>query len=217
MIHNPRGLQGAYRSDYVAGTRVRDRYAQEAEMKHTKFHRVLARRGGRYLPTDVMDAVFCKQGYGVESSILNQDNLSAILKMTKHINVRYFYIKDLIGSGEITMKHCPATEMLADHFTKPLQGTMFQKFRAEIQGVPIDMCDADMGWDRPCAINERELSKACPSPQECVGTHEDRTYAYGKITDAKPTVGKKDTGTVSKYTVGGGIGAMRPHVHLSLP
>jgi hypothetical protein len=81
-----------------------------------------------------------EQGYGVQASILNQDNLSAILlekngkassgKRTKHINVQYFFIKDRIGSGEITVKHCPATEMLADHFTKPLQGTMFRKFRA---------------------------------------------------------------------------------------
>jgi hypothetical protein len=103
------------------------------------------------------------QGYGVEVSILNQDDLSAILlekngralssKRTKHINVRYFFIKDRIASGKITVKHCPATEMLADHFTKPLQGTMFWTFRAEIQGIPIDMCDADFGWDRPCTIN----------------------------------------------------------------
>jgi hypothetical protein len=115
-----------------------------------------------------------EQVYGVEALILNQDNLSAILlekngkassgKITKHINMRYFFIKDRIGSGEITVKHCPATEMLADHFTTPLQGTMFRKFRTEIQGVPIDMCDADVGWDRPCAINERESSKACPIP-----------------------------------------------------
>jgi hypothetical protein len=156
-----------------------------------------------------------EQVYGVEASILNQDNLSAIIlekngkvpsgKRTKHINVRYFFIKDRIGSGEITVKHCPATEMLVDHFTKPLQGPMFRKFRAEIQGVPIYMCDADVGWDRPCAINEQELSKACPSPQECVGTHEDRTHVPGKSTTAVPTVNKKDTGTVPKDTVGGGI------------
>jgi hypothetical protein len=156
-----------------------------------------------------------EHGYGVEASILNQDNLSAILlekngkassgKRTKHINMRYFFIKYRTGSGEITLKRCPATEMLADHFTKPLQGTMFQKIRADILGVPIDMCDADVGWYRPCEINERELSKACPSPQECVGTHEDRTHTLGKITTTVPTVNKKDTRTVSKDTVGGGI------------
>jgi hypothetical protein len=75
------------------------------------------------------------QRYNIETSILNQDNLSAILlekngrssirKRTKHINVRYFFIKDCITSDELTVKHCPATEMLTDHFMKPLQGTMF--------------------------------------------------------------------------------------------
>jgi hypothetical protein len=165
-----------------------------------------------------------EQGYGVEASILNQYNLIAILlekngkassgKRTTHINAHYFSINDRIGSGEITVKHCPATEMLADHFTKPLQATMFRKFRAEIQGVPIDLCDADMGWDRPCAIREQELSKACHSPQECVGTHEYRTYTDRKVTIAVTTVNKKDTGTVlvvlSEDTVGRGIGGRRP-------
>jgi hypothetical protein len=91
--------------------------------------------------------------------------------------------------------------MLADHFTKPLQGTIFREFRAEIQGVPIDMCDADVGWEIPCAINERELCKACPIPQECVGTHEDRTSVRGRDTTTVTTVPKKDTGAVSKDTV----------------
>jgi hypothetical protein len=109
-----------------------------------------------------------------------------------------------IGSGEITVKHCPAAEMLAYHFTKPLQGTMFRKFRAEIQGVSIDMCDADVGWDRPCAINEQEPRKACPSPQECVGTNGNGTNVRERDTTAVPTVPRKDTGTVSKDTSGGG-------------
>jgi hypothetical protein len=106
------------------------------------------------------------QGYGVKASILNQDNLSAILlekngrasssKRINHINVRYFFIKDRIASGEITVKYCPAMEMLSGHFNKPLQGTMFRTFRAEIQGIPIYMCDADLGWDIPCTINEQK-------------------------------------------------------------
>jgi hypothetical protein len=155
-----------------------------------------------------------EQGYGVQAAILNQDKLSAILlekngkassgKRTKHINVRYFFIKDRIGSGEITVKHCPATEMLADRFTRPLQGTMFRKFRAEIQGVPIDMWDADVGWDRPCAVNEQEPCKACPSPQECVGTNGNRTIVRERSITTVPTVPRKDTGTVSKDTAGGG-------------
>jgi hypothetical protein len=167
------------------------------------------------LPTTGWTRYFIEgQGYGVEASILNQDNLSAILlekngrasssKRTKHINVRYFFIKDRIASDEITVKHCPATEMLADHFTKPLQGTMFRTFRAEIQGIPIDMCDADLGWDRPCTINEQKQDEGSPSPQECVGTHKDRAYV-GKVTKViVPTVKVKDTSAVSLKTAAGG-------------
>jgi hypothetical protein len=79
-----------------------------------------------------------EQGLKIEESILNQDYLSAILlgkngkesssKLTKHIRVGYFFIKDRIQSGDITRKHCPATAMLRDHFTKPLQGGMFRRF-----------------------------------------------------------------------------------------
>jgi hypothetical protein len=88
------------------------------------------------------------QGYKVNKCILNQDNMSAMLletngkqsnsKQTKHIRVRYFFIKDQVRNGNITLKHCPTGEMLAGHFTKPLQGALFRKFRAEIQGIPVD-------------------------------------------------------------------------------
>jgi hypothetical protein len=52
--------------------------------------------------------------------------------------------------------------MVADHFTKPLQGAQFRKFHAEIQGVPTDMSDLDMG------LGQDEITETGPSPQECV-------------------------------------------------
>jgi hypothetical protein len=151
------------------------------------------------------------QGYRLKVSILNQANLSAILlekngrassnKRTKHINVRYFFIKDRIASGEITVEHCPATEMLGDHFTKPLQGTIFRRFRAEIQGIPVNMCDADFGWDRPSTKHEQEQDGASPSPQECVGTHRDCGYMKAGTCTATPTAKRKGE-TDSTYSSG---------------
>jgi hypothetical protein len=98
------------------------------------------------------------QGYNVEECILHQDNMSAMLletngkqsssKRTKHIRVRYVFIKDRVSNGDITIKHCPTGEMLADHFTKPLQGALFRKFRTEIQGIPEGINEAELGWDR---------------------------------------------------------------------
>ena len=62
-------------------------------------------------------------------------------KLEKHIRVRYYFIKNHIYTGEIVVKHYPTAEMLADHFTKPLQGALFQKIRAEIQGITATMTD----------------------------------------------------------------------------
>jgi hypothetical protein len=85
------------------------------------------------------------QGYTPERTVIYQDNKSAILletngkgsssKRTKHINVRYYFIKDRIESGEVCIVHCPATEMIGDFFTKPLQGAMFLRFRNIIMNI----------------------------------------------------------------------------------
>jgi hypothetical protein len=82
------------------------------------------------------------QGYNCNDTILYQDNQSAILletngkvsstKRTKHINVRYFFIKDRVDKGEIAIQWCHTDEMLADFFTKPLQG---KKFYAMIKQI----------------------------------------------------------------------------------
>ena len=43
-------------------------------------------------------------------------------------------MKDRIVTENITIAHCPTEEMLADFFTKPLQGSLFRKFRAVLLG-----------------------------------------------------------------------------------
>jgi hypothetical protein len=72
------------------------------------------------------------------------------------------------------------------------------------------MCDADLGWDRPHAINEQKQGKVSPSPQECVGTYKDRAYVGKANKIMVPTVKPKDTSAVSlKATVGGKDGGRR--------
>ena len=78
------------------------------------------------------------QGYDVAKpleNILHQDNTSAIRleengkmsssQRTRHINIRYFFIKDKIEREEISVVYCPTEDMVADYFTKPLQGSQF--------------------------------------------------------------------------------------------
>jgi len=60
--------------------------------------------------------------------VLYEDNLSTIKLMTdgpknfrsKHINVRYFFIKQAIGRNEVVVHHIATSYQLADILTKPL-------------------------------------------------------------------------------------------------
>jgi hypothetical protein len=69
-------------------------------------------------------------------------------------------MKDRVNNGDITLKHCPTGEMLADHFTKPLQRGLLQKIRTEIQGTPEGINEAELGWDREGKMNRKESTQA---------------------------------------------------------
>ena len=53
---------------------------------------------------------------------------------SRHIHIRHFFVKDLIDKKKIRVLYCPTTKMLADFFTKPLQGELFRFFRNIIMG-----------------------------------------------------------------------------------
>ena len=76
-------------------------------------------------------------------------------------------------TGDVVIEHCPTKEMLGDHFTKPLQGVLFRKFRAEIMNIPDDLDMGEMGMDGTdfkkgitCKLH-KETDHGFP--QECVG------------------------------------------------
>ena len=79
------------------------------------------------------------------TNVLYQDNTSSIklenngkkssTKRTRHINIRYFMITDKVKKGEITIDYCPTEDMLADYFTKSLQGSLFRRLRNAVMGV----------------------------------------------------------------------------------
>jgi hypothetical protein len=53
-------------------------------------------------------------------------------RRTRHINVRYHYIRDFIESGIIVPHYTPTSEMLADGFTKTLDRLKFVIFVSSI-------------------------------------------------------------------------------------
>ena len=87
-----------------------------------------------------------EQGFELNGNVVYQDNQSAILlkkngtasssKQTRHINIRFFFVKDRVQSGELSIEYCPTDEMVADFFTKPLQGEKFLFFCQIIMNKP---------------------------------------------------------------------------------
>ena len=78
------------------------------------------------------------QGYEMGAADIMQDNKSTIMlaekgrstsEKTRHINIRYFFVKDRINSKEIQLNYLSTNEMIADILTKPLQGAQFIKMR----------------------------------------------------------------------------------------
>ena len=118
--------------------------------------------------------------YKLSAMLLERNEMTSISKITKHIRVGYYFIKDRISVGNIVVKHCPTGEMLADHFTKPLQGALFSKFRTEIQGIPTSMNDGGIVWGARGHFNappEAEYTDTYrPNPQECVGDDQNNDH-----------------------------------------
>ena len=85
------------------------------------------------------------QGCIVEDVYIYQDNQSTILlekngmksvgKGTRHIKIKYFFVADKVKGKEVKIVYCPTKEMVADFYTKPLQGTLFRTHRNAILGI----------------------------------------------------------------------------------
>jgi len=98
-----------------------------------------------FLPNVIWARMFLEaQGFEIKKNILYQDNQSSIKiekngkkssgQKTKHMDNRYFWIKDRLETEGIEVEYCPTELMIADFFTKPLQGALFRKFRDIVLG-----------------------------------------------------------------------------------
>ena len=88
------------------------------------------------------------QGCPLKSTIIHQDNQSSILlesngcglssKRTRHMNIRYFPIPNVVGCQHVAIQYCPTDGMIGDFFTKLLGGAKFRQFRNIIMNCSID-------------------------------------------------------------------------------
>jgi len=85
------------------------------------------------------------QGLRITDNVVYRDNQSSMKleangkaspgKRTRHFNIKYFYITDLIERDEIRIEYCATDSMTADYMTKPVTGPKFDLFRNTIMNI----------------------------------------------------------------------------------
>jgi hypothetical protein len=123
-----------------------------------------------YLPNTLYVKKFmASQGFDTNEAIFYQDNEAAIKmesngkascgQRSRHIDIRYFFITDHAKTQSISITHCPTGIMLADFFTKPLQGSLFRLFRSVLLG---DIPHSALSSMAPTSGNEERVGDGNP-------------------------------------------------------
>ena len=122
------------------------------------------------------------QGIEVHNNTLYQDNRSAILlenngrgsssKRTRHIDIRYFFIKDRVDKQEVAVEYCNTERMLADFLTKPLQGNLFIQARDLIMNTQHHDKDYDATLTSMPELHRSVLGKLPDNGTVCTKTDE---------------------------------------------
>lgn len=73
--------------------------------------------------------IFCDN-----SSIIKLSKNPIMHKRSKHIVVRFHFLRDLCNEGAVLLVHCGSQDQVADILTKPLKLEQFQKLR-DLLGV----------------------------------------------------------------------------------
>jgi hypothetical protein len=92
-------------------------------------------------------SIFSFLGYEQGTTTLYQDNTSTITMAhmgrgssgsnTRHIQIKYFWIKQFIDSKVIKLEHLFTDNMIADFFASPRVGQLFRKFRDIVMGRAV--------------------------------------------------------------------------------
>ena len=85
------------------------------------------------------------QGYPCGRVTIYQDNMSCMAliergrlaaERTRHISIKYFWLKERVDMGETKVVHLGTKDMYANMLTKPLQGAQYKSERYGVKGWP---------------------------------------------------------------------------------
>ncbi|KAH9119485.1 hypothetical protein LEN26_011626 [Aphanomyces euteiches] len=138
-----------------------------------------------------MRTLNCELGNPIATGIiLHADNQPAIAtatnpvhhSRTKHIDVRYHFVRERIQLQELRLEYVPSKDNVADLFTKPLPAAVFLPLRDKLglakpplaSGAPLSNCAWNMAYDlATCTSNSTSLSTHQPTrtsvsqPKDC--------------------------------------------------
>ena len=98
-----------------------------------------------------------EQEFEISDNIVYQDNEATTLlekngrasstQRTKHMNIRYFLVKDRVANKEMSIEYCNTNDLTGDYFSNPVQGKKFYKFRKEIMNLSDEdrLCPSTKG------------------------------------------------------------------------
>ena len=146
---------------------------------------------------------FRTQGYEIERKTFLQDNESTIKllrngrvsagKKSRHISIRYFWIVDRLKKEKIYIEYCPTGLMLADFFTKPLQGSLLRKMRDVVMGIqPITILKTE---DELTQILDSKQSNS----QSTSNQHTSTSYLYSYFKTQQVACCRKGLSSESRF------------------
>jgi kynurenine formamidase len=60
---------------------------------------------------------------------------AVVSEKTKHIDMKYHFVKDHVQLETVKLRYLPTGDMVADMLAKPLHGPALVKYRSAIQGT----------------------------------------------------------------------------------
>nr|GEY42851.1 retrovirus-related Pol polyprotein from transposon TNT 1-94 [Tanacetum cinerariifolium] len=108
----------------------------------------------------------CANILWMKSQLIFCDNTSAIAisnnlvmqSRTKHIDIRYHFIRDYVLKGDIELHFIPTQYQLADIFTKPLDEPTFKRLIVKLGFDLKGYSDSD---NAECNIDKKSIAGAC--------------------------------------------------------
>lgn len=89
------------------------------------------------IQVDIIDPILIRCD---NSSAINIAKNLVMHSRTKHIAIKYHFLKEKVEGQEVRMEYVPTEEQVADIFTKPLPISTFEYLRHKLGVVSSTLC-----------------------------------------------------------------------------